>query len=147
MVLKAFVIKLPQSDDNMFKVRIPFLEDNTTNEMVFDALLCNQPGEYNGYNVGDCVFVSFENDKLNTPIILGKLYVNQEGELPTYHILNELNVTSRVTLPENTTIGNYTLGDILNSAQQLGNVTIVNQGGNSSSTTIGDLKYDIINVW
>lgn len=147
MILKAFITELPYGDENIFKVRIPFLEDNTTNEMIFDALLCNQPGEYSGYNVGDCVFVSFENEKLNTPIILGKLYVSQDKELPTYHILNELNVTGRATLPENTVIGNYTLSDILNSAQQLGNVTIVSQGGNSSSTTTGDLKYDIINVW
>lgn len=122
MILKAFITKLPDSGDNRFKVRVPFLEDNTTNEMVFDALLCNQPGEYNGYKIGDCVFVSFENEKLNTAIILGKLYIEDDMNVSNYHVVNELNVTTKVTLPEDTKIGGYSADDIFQIYQSINNI-------------------------
>ena len=142
MILKAFITELPKGEDNLFKVRIPFLEDNTTNEMVFNALLCNQPGEYNGYQVGDCVFVSFENDKLNTAIIFGKLYVDDDADVPNYHIINELNVTSKVTLPEDTKIGNYSAKDIFEIYQNLYNLN------NAPVATSGSsLLYEIVGEW
>ena len=122
MILKAFITQLPDYGDNKFKVRVPFLEDNTTNEMVFDALLCNQPGEYNGYQIGDCVFVSFENEKLNTAIILGKLYIEDDMNVPNYHVVNELNVTTKVTLPEDTKIGGYSADDIFQIYQSINNI-------------------------
>ena len=141
MILKAYITEIPDSGENHFKVRIPFLEDNTTTEMVFDALLCNQPGEYYGYNVGDCVFVSFENEKLNTAIILGKLYVD-EVETPNYHLINELNVTSKVTLPENTKIGNYSAKDIFKLYQSIDNIY-----SGSVSSTDSNLLYEVISEW
>ena len=79
MIFKAFIKELPKND-NKYVVRVPALEDNTTREMVLSALLCNQPGEYAGYKVGDVVFVEFENNKLDVPIILGKLYTGIEKE-------------------------------------------------------------------
>ena len=86
------------------------MEDNTNNRMIFNALLCNQPGCYEGYSVGDCVFVAFENNKMNTPIILGKLYV-EPIKVPNYNLVNNLVVTDSVTLPEDTKIGNYSTKD------------------------------------
>jgi len=49
MLTKAYIIQLPKQGNNIYKVRVPFLEDNTGTPMFFDALLCNQPGQYNGY--------------------------------------------------------------------------------------------------
>lgn len=141
MILKAYITEIPQKGDNRFKVRIPFMEDNTTNEMIFDALLCNQPGEYYGYNVGDCVFVSFENEKLNTAIIFGKLYIDEE-ETPNYHILNELNVTSKVTLPEDTKIGSYSANDIFKLYQSVDNLY-----SGAVSTVDSNLLYEIVREW
>ena len=141
MILKAYITELPKRDDNIFKVRIPFMEDNTTNEMVFEALLCNQPGEYKGYNVGDCVFVSFENDKLNTAIILGKLFVSEDMELPTYHVLNELRVTSKVSLPENTLIGGYSANDMFKLYQSIDNIT------SSPLSADSNILYEILEEW
>ena len=74
MIIKSYIKALPNQGSNVYKVRVPFLEDNTNREMIFDALLCSPPGEYYGYKVGDCVYVEFEDDKLNIPVILGKLY-------------------------------------------------------------------------
>lgn len=141
MILKAYIIELPKKDDNIFKVRIPFMEDNTTNEMVFKALLCNQPGDYKGYRVGDCVFVSFENDKLNTAIILGKLFIEEEEEVPTYRVINELKVTSKISLPNNTTIGGYSANDFFSMQQ---NLDKINSGAILSEP---NLLYDVISEW
>lgn len=139
MILKSYIKKLPSTGSNTYKVRIPFLEDNTNHEMVFDALLCTPPGEYYGYNVGDCVYVEFEDDKLNIPVILGKLYIEPEDEVSSYHVVNELNVTGNVTLPENTKIGNYSALDFFKLYQ--GGVT------NNSSSGGGMGDYILIDTW
>jgi len=117
MILKGYIKSLPKNGTNIFRVRIPFLEDNTSREMVFDALLCNQPGEYQGYEVGDCVFVIFENDKLNTPVIMGKLYIEDSKYSKSHHIVNNLDVNGTVNLPDNTTIGGYSINDIFQLQQ------------------------------
>jgi len=117
MILKGYIKSLPSKGSNIFRVRIPFLEDNTSREMIFDSLLCNQPGEYAGYEVGDCVFVIFENDKLNTPVILGKLFVEENKNVKTHHIVNDLEVTGNVILPDNTMVGGYTIEDIFKLQQ------------------------------
>ena len=140
MILKGYIKKLPDQGDNIFKVRIPFLEDNTNSEMVFDALLCNQPGIYYGYKVGDCVFVSFENDKLDTPIILGKLFINvkdKDDGSATYHLVNELTVTDTINLPENTKIGNYSAADFFKLYQKINNVVSDLNAGNLSGGSGG----------
>lgn len=137
MIIKSYIKALPDYGSNVYKVRVPFLEDNTNREMVFDALLCSHPGEYYGYKVGDCVYVEFEDDKLNIPVILGKLYIGTENESTTYHVVNELNVTGHVTLPPNTQIGDYNAADFFTLFQ--GGVT------NNSGSGMGD--YILIDTW
>ena len=80
MIIKAIITKLPDYEDNHYMVRIPFFEDNTKTEAEFSALLSYTPGIYGNYNIGDVVFISFENEKFNVPIILGKLYVASDLE-------------------------------------------------------------------
>lgn len=80
MIIKAIIQKLPKLDDNHYTIRIPFMEDHTKVEAEFQALLSHTPGIYDSYKVGDVVFISFENEKLDTPIILGKLYMPWEVE-------------------------------------------------------------------
>lgn len=137
MILKAYIKDVPVGNENAYKVRIPFLEDNTNHEMVFKALLCTPPGEYYGYEIGDCVYVEFEDDKLNVPVILGKLYIGPEDEVSSYHVVNNLNVTGNVTLPDTTKIGDYSAIDFFKLYQ--GGVT------NNSSGGMGD--YILISTW
>lgn len=136
MILKAFIKELPKKDSNVYRVRVPFLEDNTNHEMVFDALLCNQPGEYYGYKVGDCVFVIFENDKMNTPVIMGKLYTYPQEDSTSYHVVNELNITGKVTLPNDTVIGGYSAQDFFKLSQGAGA-----SGGGAA------LSYELFATW
>ena len=140
MILKAYITEIPKIGDNIYKVRIPFMEDNTTNEMVFDALLCRQPGTYYGYKVGDCVFVSFENDKLDVPIIFGKLFVDIDEDEPTFQIVNDLRVKDKIDMPDNTTLGGYSSTDIFMLTQKA--VNDEENGTNNSS-----LNYSIIGTW
>lgn len=114
---KAYITKVPEEGSNIFQVNIPLMQDNVSDEAIFDALLCSTSGNYNDYKVGDCVFVDFEDDKYNTAIIMGKLYTEVPKENEAYGLFNELKVTGSVTLPENTKIGQYSPQDIFNLYQ------------------------------
>ena len=121
MIFKAIIKELPEPGNNKFVVRIPPLEDNTTNEFTLPALLCNQPGEYAGYEVGDVVFIEFENNKLDVPIILGKLYINVENKGKGFHRISRLDVTDAISIPDNTSLGGYTVKDFFSLFQRVEN--------------------------
>lgn len=121
MIFKAIIKTIPESGSNRFSVRIPTLEDNTTNEFVLSALLCNQPGEYAGYEVGDVVFIEFEDNKLDVPIILGKLYTNVEPDGKGFHRISRLDVTDAISIPDNTSLGGYTVKDFFSLFQRVEN--------------------------
>ncbi len=119
---KAYVTELPTEDSNMYKVNVPLMTDNVNDEAIFDAILSNSPGIYKGYKVGDCVIVTFEDDKYNIAIIQGKLFTDVPEESdPVYAQFDQLNVTGSVVLPENTKIGQYSPQDIYNLYQGLEN--------------------------
>ena len=120
MIFKAIIKELPKND-NKYLVRIPPLEDNTTREMILPALLCNQPGEYSGYKVGDVVFVEFENNKLNVPIILGRLYTGVEEEHRGFFKVDRLEIADGVELNEGSTIGGYSVEDFFGLYQRAEN--------------------------
>lgn len=98
MIIKGIVEQIPSNGENQYQVRVPFLEDNTNNEALFNAILCNQPGQYYGYEVGDVVFIEFENNRMDTAIILGKLFTGETPEAGYYRISN-LEVVGTVKLP------------------------------------------------
>ena len=120
---KAYITKMPDEGDNIFQVNVPLMADNVNDEAIFDALLSEPSGVYNDLKVGDCVFVTFEDDKYNTAIILGKLYTEVPEENNAYGLFDQLNVTGSVVLPDDTRIGKYTPQDIFNLYQGLNNGT------------------------
>lgn len=111
---RAYIVKIPENGDNHFKVRVPFMEDNTGEEAIYDALLCISPTSYNGYSVGDVVFVTFENNKYNNCIILGKMFTSTPTSSSAYTLTDELKVTGQAYLPPTTKIGEYTAQDLTN---------------------------------
>lgn len=114
---KAYVTKVPEDDSNIFTVRVPLMEDNTETEAEFEAILSHSPGIYKGIEVGDCVIVTYEDDKYDTAIILGKLFTEVPENDQAFGLFNQLEVTGSVILPQNTKIGNYTTQDIFNLYQ------------------------------
>lgn len=56
------------------KVHIPQFDlPNSTAPAILEAYICTLPGIYNGYNVDDSVWVAFEKNLLDNPVILGHL--------------------------------------------------------------------------
>lgn len=130
MVIKGYIVSIPEPGDNHFQVRIPFIEDNTGVEIIMTALLCSQPGVYGGYDIGDCVFVSFEGDKhmdddviTDTPVIIGKLYQDVPIGVHNNCIIESLTVSSKADLPNNTTFGGQSAADIFDLIQNVNYLT------------------------
>ena len=80
MVVKG-LIKSIDYNGNTCTVRLPVFESAANDkETVITAVIATQPGIYNGYKVGDVVIVSFENNDIDMPIVLGKLYLGADVE-------------------------------------------------------------------
>ena len=83
MMQKAFIEK--RIDQFSYKVRIPKYNMSassaykTATEDLATAIVAVQPGIHPVYDIGDVVFVEFENDATSKPIIIGQLY-RQDGE-------------------------------------------------------------------
>lgn len=135
LVTKAYITELPEEDSNIYHVRIPVMEDNTESEAVFEAILSHSPGIYKGIEVDDCVIVTFEDDKYDMAIILGKLYTEIPDNEMAFGQFNQLEVTGSAVLPEDTKIGRYTPQDIFNLYQG-----VEMKEGGSGSINPDDLK-------
>ena len=106
MIVKG-IIKTINFSDNSCTVRLPIFETAAAQgEVVLDAIILIQPGLYNGYAIGDVVFVDFENNKLSQPIVIGKLYLGAAKETaagaPSAMTVSNLKVTTQATLPIDT---------------------------------------------
>lgn len=129
MITKGKITKIPtgkwitengvEKYDNIYEVFIPIFlsagqsKDSKLSPSSIEATLCYQPEHLNSYNVGDIVFVSFEDNDKSKPIILGKLYLgNGETESRTNDIVQDLRVTHNAKLPKNTTIGDISGDEI-----------------------------------
>ena len=139
MITKAKILQLPkgaytneQGDlviDNKFKIYVPIFcragetKDNSLGLSTMYATLCYNPGAENGYRVDDIVYISFENNQVGEPVIIGKLFLNntQESNNSTYLIGDELNISNNAKLPMNTTIGDIKGEDINRLFRQVAN--------------------------
>ena len=116
MIIKG-ILKTIDYNNNSCTVRLPLFETtNNSGEVVLPAIFMNQPGMFNGYNEGDIVFVDFENNKLEAPIIIGKLYLGSEKEASNSQKgglkIASLTVDSSATLPLDTKlVFNHTSSD------------------------------------
>lgn len=65
---------------NTSTVRLPIFEGTSGVPVMLPATISIVPGLYNAYKQGDVVFVGFENNALNKPVILGKLFIDNVTE-------------------------------------------------------------------
>ena len=114
IVTKAYIKSIPEKGENIYTVNVPLMVDNANEEAIFDAILAESTGVYNDYKVDDCVIVTFEDDKYNIAIILGKLYTDVPEENNAYGIFDQLKVTGNAVLPNDTKIGDYSALDFVN---------------------------------
>lgn len=119
MVTKAFIIGYSKYP-NKFTVRIPLFEapglniNNKIAPSTYEATLCYQPGNIAGYGIGDCVFITFEDDQQDRPVIIGKLYLGVEESSTDAgrYIGDSLNIKNTASLPSSTSIGQLTYNDL-----------------------------------
>ena len=102
LVTKA-IIKSINRAGNRCVVRMPLFETaSSTTHVNAEALVSITPGMFNNLFVGDIVFVAFEENALEKPIIIGKLFRGTSDENNTpggAGILDTLRVHTAATIP------------------------------------------------
>ena len=103
-------------NDNHFLVRIPILENaNDIENSIIEATLSYTTGVVESFKPEDVVIVGFENHSPDNPIIVGKLYLQDDANEPRgFANLESLNVSKSVVLPEDTTIAGQSLKNLTN---------------------------------
>ena len=105
MVVKG-LIKSIDFNGNTCKVRIPLFESaGNKKEIAIDAIIATQPGIYNSYRENDVVIVAFENNEIDMPVVIGKLYLGAEieGKEPRGAInIEHLKASSPISIPIDT---------------------------------------------
>lgn len=105
MITKA-IIQSINSAGNRCVVRMPLFESASSSGPVeATALVSIPPGVFNNIEVGDVVFVGFEENALEKPIIIGKLFRGSTTENNVRGgagIFDTLKAKSAATLPSST---------------------------------------------
>lgn len=106
MVTKAIVMSIAKNGTRCV-VRMPLFENaSNTSPVTAEALVSITPGLFNNLFVNDVVFVAFEENALEKPIIIGKLYRGTSYENGTKGgagILDTLTVRTSASIPAETT--------------------------------------------
>lgn len=166
MITKGKITKIPtgkwitedgvEKYDNIYEVFLPIFlsagqsKDSKLSPSSVKATLCYQPEHLNSYNVGDVVFVSFEDNDKSKPVILGKLYLgNSQIESRTNDIVQDLKVTHNAKLPKDTTIGDISGEELERLFRDVANngYKIDEGGGSNYSAGTGiDITNNVISV-
>lgn len=120
MITKAYITEIDITS-NKFIVEIPLFskpgisQDTKLSSTSMSATLSKEPTARHSYEVGDVVYVGFEDVDLNRPVILGKLYL-KDDDSKTVGGLNvkDIIVKDKATLPANTTIGDIDFSSMSN---------------------------------
>ena len=105
MVTKG-IIKTIDYNSNTCTVRLPLFETaSQTSEVSMPAIFSITPGITNSYTENDVVIVSFDNNSISSPIVIGKLYLGSTEENTNYRgniKCDSLIVSNEASLPINT---------------------------------------------
>lgn len=128
------------SYDTRYRVRLPIFENAADGTPIIVEALLNYPLNYKGvYQAGDIVWVAFENNDFNHPVIIGSFYSpkaiqKEEESTPAALTPDSLEVASTAILPEDTTLG----GDIT-TAYIRDNINALNKKAEEVDRQIDDL--------
>jgi hypothetical protein len=111
MITKGIVQRVDRRG-NQFIVRVPLFESaSTVNPVSLKAYQCIVPGLYNNLYVGDIVYIGFEENAMEKPIILGKFFKNYRTEDKAKGgsgNFTKLNILDKASMPASTTRFRYT---------------------------------------
>ena len=161
MITKAIIKSTPALDGNKYTVYIPILRNANDGESdaIFEATLAYIPGIYYSFGVGDVVFVSFEDNLYNKPVILGKLFTEKDKNVKTQIEVKTLKVLEKVDLggafSDNTIQLDDTSGTVQGLLSTVANlkmglssiVEIIAEGELTSLDVETANKYDLIFIY
>ena len=126
------------------KVRIPSLHNGTTSigavatQGVPVATIAVPPGVYPSLKVGDIVFVAFEDDNIDKPVVLSCLFNDNCYNISNDAIHDSLEVKVNAKLPKDTQIGDITPTNIEQLKGLHSNVQLEFNGINNEIKAITD---------
>jgi hypothetical protein len=117
MITKGIVEEI--ISPNEIRVRLPVYDrakdtsSATKTEDLTVAAVCGLPNCYNYVDIGDVVFVGFEDNTTYRAVILGHLITGSAERSPTVQAsFSSLNVTGNTSLSQNTSIGDVSADDV-----------------------------------
>lgn len=151
MITKAIIKEVTNGTSNLYKVYVPLLRSANDEEKdaTYLATLCFTNGVIYSLKVGDVVFIEFEDNYYNKPVILGKLYTGKEDlkVVPTQIVVKSLKVLEKTELGKDTAIGNFDANDMniaLNNS--LGTIDGVNTNVINLNESIKEVKENVDSV-
>lgn len=144
MVTKG-IIKSIDLRGNTCKVHIPFFETAGNDPIIETATVSNTPGSYNGYKVGDVVYVAFEDGSMSHPVIVGKLYLGVETEKadPRGVINVEESITTKAaSIPADTKLSNKVDDNVTNTLNPFGSLNSIATNLNKLNTEVAQQNTD-----
>lgn len=143
MLTKGII--LGKTDNSyQYMVRIPILESSGNSSVLDDetsptlkASVCYGPGMVDAFNIGDIVFVSFEDNNIENVVILGKLYQGDNTVPIGYAKIDKLYVNSDTELRGNVSINGVDVSMIEKHNQAIDNLFNI-ADAQSQKTDLGD---------
>lgn len=144
MVTKG-IIKTLDLTGNTCTVRLPLFETAGNDHIIGTATISNTPGSYNGYKEGDVVWVAFEDGSMNSPVVIGKLYLGVEEERKDPRgVLNVENstVAKTASMPADTKLSVQTDHNIPNTTSPFGSLSSIANNLNALNTSVAQNDRD-----
>lgn len=144
MVTKG-IIKSIDLLGNTCTVHIPFFETAGNDPIIETATVSNTPGSYNGYKVGDVVYVAFEDGSMSTPVIIGKLYLGTEKEKADprgVSNVEESTAAKKATLPADSKLTAEIDSNVPNTTVPYSSLSSIANGLNTLNTNVGQMDRD-----
>ena len=105
MITEGQIVSL---DGNTCRVRIPLFETIGSNiPTIITAHFSLSPGSCGGYRVGDTVWLAFERELADKPVVIGEIKNTVGGMMDC----ETLSVSKKASLPADTTIGGKRVGE------------------------------------
>ena len=150
MILKAQIVSIDYNTGSC-QVHIPQFDiASSTTASILSAQFCEPPGVYKGYNVSDLVWVAFEKNLIDEPVVIGHLGVPTVVDSAKGGALlgQTLDIQTRAQLPKETFIKTAesdfdSLVKIINKIKLLESLT---KTTNDLPTTLESFQQAILNL-
>lgn len=144
MVTKG-IIKSIDLLGNTCTVHMPFFETAGNDPIIETATVSNTPGSYNGYKVGDVVYVAFEDGSMSNPVVIGKLYLGTEKEKADprgVSNVEESTAAKKATLPADSKLTAEIDSNVPNTTVPYSSLSSIANGLNKLNTEVAQNDRD-----